>query len=108
MVAEGSAGGGFSLLTLSYFEFCTTYQQYHSNAVKKNTIYTGGDIRRDLCHLGSLMAALTPEPLGRGWRHGASTHRENGLFDVGLPLVLSQDGPCEWAGEVHSRHGQVG
>lgn len=43
-----------------------------------------------------------------GWGHGASAHREDGLFDAGIPLLLPQGGPCEWAGEAHSRHLQVG
>lgn len=38
------------------------------------------------------------------WASGAGTHRENGLSDAGIPLVLPQDGPRERADEVHSRH----
>lgn len=71
--------------------------------MKTVTKYAGGDITRDLC-----LPRLLKEPLGGGWGPGATTHRENGLFDVGIPLVLPQDGPREWAGEVHARHQQVG
>lgn len=34
--------------------------------------------------------------------------QENALFDAGILLVLPQGGPCEPAGEIHSRHCRMG
>lgn len=39
---------------------------------------------------------------------GAATHRENGLLDVGIPLVLPERGPGERACEAHAGHCQMG
>lgn len=54
------------------------------------------------------ICSVPPGLPGGGSCTGAGTHRENGLSDAGIPLVLPQDGPCERAGEVHSGHCKVG
>lgn len=48
-----------------------------------------------------------PEPPA-GAGPGTATHRENGLFDVGIPLVLPERGPGERACEAHAGHCQMG
>lgn len=51
----------------------------------------------------------TPGLMGMHPVAGAqATHRQDGLLNVGIPLVPPQGDTCEWTDEKHTRHCQVG